>query len=549
MKKQKLLLWGLCAMSALLLSLPYLLPHSGFLMLFALIPLLCMDRIASLTGLKHVWIYHYSTFVAWNAMTTFWVCNATAGGGLFAIFANALQMSLIWGLFRYSKKYFKGILPYVLLVSLWIGWEHAYFDAEISWPWLVLGNGFAGSIRSIQWYEFTGTVGGSLWIWLCNLSIFGLMTALSDGSWYSFNKKAKTAAITATLLLFIAPFILSAVLWHRNDPADFKGEEQEILIVQPNIDPYHKFEFLQQEDQDKIALEQIDEVLSQRTSTAPILVLTPETFTGDAVIRNGSVSSRTAMGFQAAARRYPNSSYLVGASTYEILQQGDRPSLRAREWGDGWMRSHNSALYITGNDIDIFHKNKLVVGVEYMPWPTIFDPVDQWLGGVIGRCEGQGRITDFTLKDSRDGAETRFGSAICYESVYGEYYTGYVRKGARFMTIITNDSWWGDTPGYKQHMNYASLRAIETRREIARCANTGISGFIDLRGEIKGESKWWEKEVLQGKVLLHDELTFFVRHGDVAGRVCWFSGALLLLALLVQRLNSRKKTAGTLRRQ
>ena len=102
------------------------------------------------------------------------------------------------------------------------------------------------------------------------------------------------------------------------------------------------------------------------------------------------------------------------------------------------------------------------------------------------------------------------------------------------MTIITNDAWWGNTPGYRQHLRYASLRAIETRRSIARCANTGISAIINQKGEIEDRTGWWEPAVLHGHVNRNDELTFFVRNGDIAGRVCTFVFWLLTAALAVR---------------
>ena len=126
------------------------------------------------------------------------------------------------------------------------------------------------------------------------------------------------------------------------------------------------------------------------------------------------------------------------------------------------------------------------------------------------------------------------GCAICYESVYGEFCTGYVKKGARALTIITNDAWWGDTPGYKQHLSYASLRAIETRRDIARCGNTGISAFINQRGDVVSQSDWWERETLEGMVYLNNEKTFFVQNGDIAGRAATLLFLLLLLVLVVR---------------
>mgnify|MGYP000151679582 CR=1 FL=1 len=86
------------------------------------------------------------------------------------------------------------------------------------------------------------------------------------------------------------------------------------------------------------------------------------------------------------------------------------------------------------------------------------------------------------------------------------------------MTIITNDGWWRDTPGYRQHLSFASLRAIETRRDIARCANTGISAFINSRGEIISQTAWNEAAALKGSVSLNDRKTIFVVWGDLIGQ-------------------------------
>lgn len=197
---------------AVMMSLPWLVPHLGFLALFGFVPLLCLDRLATIYGTKKFWMWHYSAFVLWNAFTTFWVCNATVGGGIFAVLANALQMSLIFGIFRFSKKHLRGVLPYIFLVVMWIAWERAYFDAQISWPWLVLGNAFARSTRLIQWYEFTGSLGGSLWVWLVNLGVFGMMVSLSEGRWYGWNAKARTAAVSALALVLFGPMVTSAII-------------------------------------------------------------------------------------------------------------------------------------------------------------------------------------------------------------------------------------------------------------------------------------------------------------------------------------------------
>lgn len=539
---KKALIWSLAGASAVLLSIPYLVPHCGFIALFALVPLLCSERIATLSKMKHYFWVHYLCFVVWNALTTFWVCNATVGGGIFAVLANAIQMSAVFGLFRLSKKRFTGALPYIFLAAAWLSWERYYLTwADISWPWLVFGNAFAKSIGSIQWYEVTGTLGGSLWVWLTNLGIFGAMVKAADGSMFSWNWKAKTAAVVGTIAVFAGPYIWSLVLWNQTYD---QGEELEIFISQPNIDPYHKFEYLTQEQQNDILIEQLETGLADRKADSlakPMLALAPETFTGDVFIVNGAIQSNTLNRLNKTLEDYPNLNLMFGASAYQYIQSPAKPSQTARRAGEGvWVESHNSAL-MTSRAVQkpqIFHKSKLVVGVEMTPYPALFCKIDDLLGGVIGRCVGQEHVSVLNVL-GEDGSQIPVGSVVCYESIYGEYCTEYIRRGAQALCIITNDAWWGDTPGYRQHLSYASLRAIETRRDIARCANTGTSAFIDQKGRILEKTQYWVKDTMRGKVHLNQKKTFFVEHGDMVGRVSIFLFLLLLLGLVVRLITKK----------
>ena len=563
MRKPYGAMWILVLLSAVLLSLPWLVPHCGFLALIGLVPLLSAERVASQNGVKHFWIWHYSCFVLWNAFTTFWVCNATVGGGIFAVLANSLQMSLVFGLFRLSKKRLGGILPYLLLAFAWIAWERWYMvSSQISWPWLVLGNAFARSIRSIQWYEFTGTLGGSLWIWTANLAFFGLMVSILEGTWFRWKAFAKWSSAIATVLVFALPFAASAHIWHHFQE-DSEGKVA-VTIAQPNFDPYEKFTSLTQAQQTEILLGQFEEALAGAADgvlpeTHATLLIAPETFTGDIWLNNVS-GSPTWQAFQDFLKRHPNANLLFGASTYRFFAQRSAPSILARESGSGWTESYNTAFATdTSGRIEFFHKSKLVVGVEMTPYPKFFVPIDNKLGGLMGRCIGQKEISclhykaggesaaaglsnnSLTAVAELSAAAVPFGCAICYESVYPEYCTGYVRKGAKFMTIITNDAWWGDTPGYKQHASYASLRAIELRRDIARCGNTGISGIINQRGEFLSQSNWWQRETLSGEVNLSGRETLFVRYGDIVGRISTFAFLLLLAFLLVSFLIPKRR--------
>ncbi len=540
MKSEKPLLLLLLVLFVTFMSVPYLVPHTGLLSLFGLVPLLCLERIATMTGTKRVWLWHYSAFLAWNLVTTFWVCNATVGGGVFAAVANTFQMSIVFGLFRWSKKVFSGALPYIFLVLLWIAWEKYYLTvAQISWPWLVLGNSFARTVSLVQWYEYFGTLGGSLWIWCCNLAVFGIMVSLSDGRWYGFNMKAKVTACCASVLIFIAPVLWSLSLYEKSETVG--GKNLDVISLQPNIDPYNKFQALSQSRQNVILLDLMDQALAGRDSTdsSMLLVVAPETFTGD-IVTDDFDRSMTFRRFRRTLSHLPGVNMLFGASTYTYTYSDAAPSANARFLGEGcWVESHNSAIMMDGRDnAEIYHKSKLVVGVEMTPYPKFFTKVDDLLGGVMGRNVGQEQVSLLhCISNDVDGARSvPVGAVICYESVYPEHCAEYVKKGAELLAVITNDAWWGDTPGYKQHLSYACLRAIETRRNIVRSANTGISAVIDKYGNVTESTQWDEPAYLKGKVSLNDGMTFFVRQGDIVGRFCVFLSVLLLLSMAVRWL-------------
>ena len=540
MRKPLLFLWLLCALSALLLSLPWLVPHTGALALVAFVPLLVADAVAEQCKVRASWLFPAATFVAWNAATTFWVCNATVGGGIFAVLANAAQMLLVWLLFRLARKKMGGALPYFFLAAMWIAWERQYYNVQISWPWLNLGGAFAQSTRTVQWYEYTGLMGGSLWIWVVNLGVFGLLAAVSDGCWQRWKGPARACALLGITLAVAGPVVASKMIWSSYE--ERSEETVDVVIGQPNFDPYEKFQSMTQAQQTDVLLDLFGEALADRPA-GPVLLLAPETFTGDITL-NVPEQSPTLQRFRHFLADHPGAEMLFGASTYEIFTTHAAPTPLARPYGEGWLVGHNSALTVTATDpVEVYHKSKLVVGTELTPYPRIFVPLDNWLSGLMGvsglmgRCVGQDGVSLLHF-----GAQhVPLGCAVCYESVYGEYCAEYVRKGARALTIITNDAWWGNTPGYRQHLSYARLRAIELRRDIARCGNTGISGFIDQRGEILSQSDWWTRQVISGQINLSSEQTAFVRHGDIVGRVCTLVFLLLAAFLLVRLIVPGKK--------
>ncbi len=196
------------------------------------------------------------------------------------------------------------------------------------------------------------------------------------------------------------------------------------------------------------------------------------------------------------------------------------------------------------DQIQIYHKSKLVQGVEFIPFSDILKPLENLsvdFGGTTGSLGTQDEPSVFISHDDPAHAGLKIAPAICYESIYGEYIGKYINKGANLIFIMTNDGWWDDTPGYKQHLAYARLRAIETRRSIARSANTGTSCFINQRGDILQPTDWWKPAVIKGTLNANSELTFYTKYGDYIGRIASFLAVLMLVYAIVRSLNKTQK--------
>ena len=541
MKPNKTLALLLVLFTALI-SLPYLVPHLGVLSLIAFVPLLCAERIATISGKKRFFWWYFAAFLAFNLATTWWVCKATVGGGLFASFYSALFMSAIFAVFRVARKRFSGIVPYIFLAAAWIAWERFNLThAQLSWPWLILGNAFGRSVSLVQWYEITGALGGSLWVWLSNIAVFSLLVSLSDGRWWRWNTKARVAAIVSTVLVTLGPAIASEIRFATYEERSDAGT-LDVVLAQSNFDPWHKLHYTPQSEQNAQVIGLFEKHLhSRENSDSLLLMLIPESFSSD-IWLNDPEAAPTWRSFSALVASQANANLIFGASTHEAFRRASAPSPLARQMKDGtWYQSYNTA-FITDGVTYSDHRNKckLVVGAESTPYPKIFAPIDDMLGGLMGRCVPDRQARCFEIRGrGEDDRMLRTGVAICYESIYPELCKQYVDDGAQMLSVITNDGWWGDTPGYRQHFSYSRLRAIELRRDVARCANTGISGFINQRGDVVSQSGWWVPDVLESKVNLSSEKTFFATYGDIVGRVCTFV-CLMLLALLIVKTITKK---------
>ncbi len=486
----------------------------------------------------------------WNILCSWWFfmvseALATKVVSMAApVLVNTLLMSIPWWLKRMVRKVLGMRVSNWGFILFWIAYERLHHDWDLQWPWFSLGNVFANNPAWVQWYEITGMLGGTLWILLVTFSLDKLLTTVRERASI---RERRISAVAASLLLFV-PLTISVYRFHTYVE---QGSTVEVVVVQPNIDPYN-------EKFGGDAMDHVDRMLDQAASVmtdTTVLVLFPETalqershvdlnavppkMTG--LWENDLLASESAQRIAAFQREHPRAAVLAGMSSLRMFPPDAPIPVIGRRMGESgyWYESYNAALFmpVAGN-VESYHKSRLVAGVELMPFERVLGQLSELaldLGGTTGSLGQQEERS--VLDDPTSGIKVI--PAICYESVFGEHIAAHVRNGGNMIAIITNDGWWDTSPGYRQHLSFASLRAIETRRSIARSANTGTSCFVDQRGVIREATPWWTPDVRRSQVHLNDRITFFVRHGDQVGRVAMVFGLLLILVAIVRGVRRR----------
>ena len=426
-------------------------------------------------------------------------------------------MASVFVLFFVVKSSFDDRRRWWALLVFWLSFEYIHFQWDLSWPWLTLGNVFSHSPGIVQWYEYTGVLGGSLWILLFNVVLFHSIK----------NKKKYVFAYILLLSVFLSNLLIS----NTDD-----GHKVDVVIVQPNVDPYlEKFDGLTSEEQ----LKRFIEVAETKLDTSVDFLIGPETAIVNGLWQKNIDHSTEVTLLRELFSKYPNLRIVIGATTYAVLDDDEVDSPWARKFqnSDTYYAVYNSALHLSPNDYSIYHKSKLVQGVEFMPFSSILDRFEFLtidLGGISGSLGTQQDRAVF------NSPKAQLAPIICYESIFGQFTTEYVRNGSDLFAIITNDGWWKDTPGFKQHLHYARLRAIENRRAIARSANTGISAFIDSKGRIIQSTKWDEQIAIRQTLTTNNAQTLYVRYGDYIGRLSSFVACMFLLFTIAKRATNKR---------
>ena len=506
---------GLAVLSGLLIAAAWPVRGLAPLAFVAFVPLLYLQEKD-----YSFWISSI-TFLIWNALTTWWVWKTTAFGTIGMIVLNSLFMTCVFWVYHFVKtRLYDNKKGYYLLIIFVLAFEYLHLHWQINWPWLNLGNVFSHYHTWVQWYSVTGIAGGTIWVLMANILVYKLLKNYS-----------KLYIVNVLLVLFI-PLIISKIIYYSYNE---QGSEVEIVVVQPNLDPYSE----------EFTLTPPEIIRRNLSVAAPLVtentrfVVSPESAIQENIWLEVIDKYYSIKELRRFINKYPQTCYVIGISAYGLAPEGSEHDFAARQFYnvDKYFYAYNTATLITQDSIQFYHKSRLTPGAEAMPSWWILQMIKDSaldLGGTVGTLKKDSEARTLSFDNHK------VGTLICYESVFGEYVTEFVKKGADMLFVITNDGWWGNSPGHKQHLEFSKLRAIETRRSIARSANTGISGFINQRGDIVEQSKYWEHTALRNSIKTNDKLTFYVRYGDYLYKISVFLTALVVAMTIVKLILEKR---------
>jgi apolipoprotein N-acyltransferase len=413
---------------------------------------------------------------------------------------------------------------------IWTGFEYLFTLSQASFPWLLLGNSQTYNLSKLQYIDITGVFGVSFWICLTGVLIYMMYEKIKSESW-NFKSRNTIILVITILIIYFLPDIYSSITSKENKYSGTASDEKlKVGIIQPNINPWLKWG----SNQNTLIqgyVEQIHELYNEHPDVQ--LIVMPETALPYYFREPYFEDKFTLIKETIDSIDVP---MLIGTPDLLIYEDPLLAPVDAKIYKSSGQKydTYNTAVLILKNrgidQYQTYHKMKLVAGSERMPYQEYLPFIQDLIRWGVGISSWQiGR--DTTIFEIED--KFKFNAAICYESIYPEFFSGFVKKGAEFSVIITNDGWWGKLFGTYQHNQYAVLRAVENRRWIVRSANTGVSCFIDPYGNILDATEVNEKAAIIREVGIREEKTFYTENGDLFARINLITAGIMLIASLV----------------
>ena len=470
--------------------------HLGWLSWFSLVPFIfVLNRIESLKDfLKSGFIWG----VSYNLTVIFWLAmniGTTPLIGLISMLAAVLYSSLnctiiclIMGMLksRYSQIWF-WFLPFV-----WTTIEYIRnMDLQTGGPWTALANTQLDFLTLVQNAEVTGIYGITFWLILLNVSIFNWID--SPFPEYSF----------AAVSIFILPWLTGILLTPL--PSSDNGNNLDIDVVQPNIHLSQKWKPGGARANIESLLTLSQPAITQETD----VVIWPESATSSYILQGNQSNLKWIQS------KLGNSKLLSGIPYYT----GNKHN----------RMFYNSAVLISADSVSKpYNKLMLVPMAEHIPLSGSFPSLKKLNLGQANFTHGK----DYKIFNLDN---THIAAMICFESTIPSLSAEFVRLGAQVLVYVVNDGWYEHPPEPQQHAKQAIYRAVENRRPVVRCTNTGISMIIDPSGNITQQLPLNSEGVMSGTIIPSNRATFYTQYGDIFAQLSGLISVILILGIFIRK--------------
>jgi len=519
-----------------------------FFAFFAFIPmLLVINNFVEKNDTRGFFISVYLTFFVYHGLTNWWISSWRDNtdpfllvSGLAVWLFNPIFFMLPVYIYLKVRQRFDKYSSLMIFPFIWVAYEWFFSLGELSYPWLAIGNTQIYNHYWIQIVDITGVWGASFLIATTSSLFLTIIYKFKEynGKSNAFIQKPIINSVLFIILIQLIPNVYGYFRLQDFEHEDLikNNETMRISIIQPNIDPWGKW------GNDKFWQLKLHKQLQDSISNV-VPNINLSVWSETTLMRYGK-KFNTDLDFYLINRwaDYHNISVLTGFVHDRIYKDGEEQQITSKVYPydkSKKFETYNSALLYNPNKFNgeeqIYHKSKLTPFAERIPRVEYFSFMIKWLTWGVGISNwGLGEGPRNLIYD-KDDEQVKIGSIICIESIYPDFCRQFTLQGAEILSIITNDAWYDFTTGPEQHFQIACMRAIENRRYIARCANTGVSGFISPQGIAISRAEQYKPVAIYNDVPKMQNITFYVRYGDWVAEVSALFSLIMIAYLIFRR--------------
>lgn len=502
------------------------------LIFFFLIPYLFV--IQKKSSLLEINKSSYLMFFTLSLITLYWVGSWQSkadpflmiGGGVLIFFYPTVLL-IISSLYYFTKKIFGIRISLWLLPIHWVTVEYLLTLTDLKFPWLTLGHSLAKFTAFIQIADIIGSYGLSLIILYLNILLFKAAENFKS----DIKRAIRFSTISVLIFCFVTLYGFGKIDHSKNEKTIKVG------IVQPNLDPWDKW----QTDGLNNLLNKYFELSDKCIKNGAKLIIWPETAL-PVYLLSAEYSYLTDSIYSYI--RNHNIHLLSGMPDFQVYYDNPPKDAKLSKAGNYSFTTYNSILLFNPNSFEIQKYGKMhlvplgekVPFVESLPFLAEFF---KWNVGISSWNTG----TDTTIfKVITDNDTINLAGLVCFESVFPSFVSEFAKRGAEFLVVVTNDSWYGNSSGPYQHKEFAALRAVENRKAVVRSANGGVSCLINKFGVTEFETDMFTKDAFVVNVPLNNEVSFYSSNPNIipilaSGFSVWIIGVNILSLIKKRKPN------------